>query len=346
MMKSTIRASTPEDAQAITRLLAEAGLRPNDRPQDLWWKYWQPRADWSAPRSFVLMQDEQLVAHGGIVPGWGRWQSGPITLIHMIDWAARRDIAGAGTMLMKHVGNQAQGLLSVGGSERTLEVLPYLGFRPAAVATGYVRPLSVLQMLRGARPRSWRLLPRLLRGWLWSAQAPGLERGDWRAREVPSHDIASVAPVLPEPGTGEVAVLGRSAAMLQYMLACPIVPMRLFAVEKCGRLMGYFVLAYAAGQVRIADCWMQSRERADWRALLMCAVAQAHRDPGAAEVVLLASDPCLAAAAEACGFRARFRLPVQLRLPRGMQAPVQPLGVRMLDSDAAFYHETPVALWA
>ncbi len=343
---SAIRPSVPEDAPEIVRLLAEAGLRPNSRPEDLRWKYWQPRADWSGPRSFVLTRGDELIAHGAIVPGWCEFEGQRMSLIHVIDWAARGGAAGAGTMLMKHMGRQAQALLSIGGSIGTQQVLPYLGFRPAGTAVGYVLTLGPRRLLRAVRQRNWRLLPRLLRSWLWSQQMRAADMSGWHARRLSRDSAAAVAAVLPQPQLAGADILGRSVEQLQYMLDCPILSMRLYAAEHAGVLRGYFLLAFAPGQVRIADCWLQSQEQADWQAVLRCAVEEARKDPDVAEVVAVASDSAFSAALTGSGFRARFRVPVQVRLPAGMAASPRPLGVRMLDNDAAYCFEPAGALWA
>jgi hypothetical protein len=72
-MTRSVRPSTPADAPAIVALLTEAGLQPSVDPQHLHWKYWQPRADWPGPRSYVLTSDSELIAHGAIIPGTCTW---------------------------------------------------------------------------------------------------------------------------------------------------------------------------------------------------------------------------------------------------------------------------------
>jgi hypothetical protein len=112
--------------------------------------------------------------------------------------------------------------------------------------------------------------------------------------------------------------------------------MQLYAVSKAGRLRGYFLLALAPGQVRIADCWLDSDESEDWRAMILCAVELAQEQPQAAEVVIWASDPLLATALRACGFYARFESPIQVRPSGNDTGPAGPLRVQMLDNDVAF----------
>ncbi|HEX4388952.1 MAG TPA: hypothetical protein VH109_10035 [Steroidobacteraceae bacterium] len=342
-MKRAVRPATPADAAAIVALFAEVGLHPNVDPRHLSWKYWQPRADRPGPRSFVLASDSELLAHAAIIPGTCAWGTREIPFTHVIDWAARRGEMGAGVALMKHIGQQAGALLAVGGSAATLGILPHIGFRPAGTATGYVRTLFPLRMLRGVVHPTWRLGPRLARSVSWMLAAPRARGAGWQARRLSSDEASHIASVLPRPTEG-MAVTGRSVELFRYMLSCPIAPMSLFAVERAGRAGGYFLLASTPGQVRIADCWMESREPGDWRAMILCAVEQAKHDPQAAEVVIWASDPLLAGTLAACGFHPRGETAMQVRAADA--APAGLLRVQMLDNDAAFFHEGRNEYWA
>jgi hypothetical protein len=344
-MTRSVRPSTPADAPAIVALFADVGLQPNADLQHLQWKYWRPRADWPGPRSFVLTSGSELIAHGAIVPGAWRCGSQELSIIHMIDWAARRGQAGAGVALMKHIAQQAAALLAVGGSEETLRILPHIGFRRVGTVTGYVRPLHPWRMLRGAANPSWKVLPRFVRNVGWTLTAPSVADSEWQARRLARDELSQIASVLPMSTQG-AAVIGRSAPLFEYVLSCPIVPMALFAFERAGRIRGYFLLASAPGQVRIADCWVDSHERADWCAMILCAVAQAKRDPQAAEIVIWASDQLLAGALQACGFHARSELPIQMRRSVSTTIETLPLRVQMLDNDAAFFHEGRSEFWA
>jgi hypothetical protein len=344
-MKRSIRPSVPEDAPAIVALFAELGLQPNIRPEDLQWKYWAQRADWSGPRSFVLTSDGVVVAHAAMIPGALLDGTQPVTTGHVIDWVARRGEAGAGMALMKHVGQQVQALWAFGGSADTLRILPHLGFRAVGTVTGYARPLLPLRILSGDVSFRWKLLPRLARNLWWKFAAPQTGTGAWRVRAVTNHAVlARIQDCLPEAANG-AAVLKRSPELLRYILGCTIVRTALYTLERAGRVGGYFVLTHAPGQVRIIDCWMNSQDPADWRAMLNGAVVQASRDPEAAEVVLWASGDFQRAMAQACGFRERFRFPIQIRASAGTTANTWGLNVQMLDNDAAYLHEDLKTHW-
>jgi hypothetical protein len=263
----------------------------------------------------------------------------------MIDWAARGSEPGAGSALMKYIAQQADALLAIGGSADTLRILPYMGFRSAGLVTGYVRTLSPVRLLKAGQIPTMKLLPRLARSVAWTLTAPSSRVTGWEARRLAGEDADDIAGVLPET-TDAMGVTQRSVGLFRYLLSCPIAPMALFAVERAGRVVGYFLLSSIPGQVRIADCWVDSDQAGDWRALILSAVAQARRDPQAAEVVIWANDPLLAGALERCGFHPRSRMPVQIRPADAASMPTAPLRVQMLDNDAAFFHERRPDFWA
>ena len=99
--------------------------------------------------------------------------------------------------------------------------------------------------------------------------------------------------------------------------------------------------------MRIADCWVASEDPDDWRALVLSAVAQAHKDPQAAEVVAWANDPLLTQALLAGGFQTRFHVDVQL-LPSSKQGPLPqaPLRLQLLDNDGVYLHKGVREYWA
>lgn len=334
-MTRALRPSTPADAEAIVALLTQAGLHPSIEPQHLYWRYWQPRTDWPEPRSYLLTEGGEPIAHGALVPGTWLCGSRRLKVIHVIDWAARRNSVGAGGVLMKYIAQHADALLAVGGSADTLRLLPNLGFRAAGTVHGYVRTLHPLRLMRDTDVL--RGLYHAARGIVRALAAPSGRPSGWVARRLPPGNAAEINAVLPAARPG-IGVAERSAALFAYALACPIVPMELYLVERAGLARGYFLLASAPGQVRIADCWMDSDSPEEWRALLGCAVAQAREDPQAADIVGWANDGLTASALRACGFRAGLASTIQLRPATGAALPAEPLRLQMLDSDAAYLH--------
>jgi hypothetical protein len=343
-MTRSFRPSTPADAAAILALFDTAGFHPNSEPSHLQWKYWQPRADWTGSRSFVLADETGLIAHTAILPGACMFGSQRIRTIQMIDWVARPGEFGAGVILLKRLAQQTEALVSIAGGELTLKILPHLGFRPLGVATGYSRALFPFRLLRSHAIPLWRRWPRFARSVAWALTAPAARCGNWTVRRIAGDDIDRIASVLPLPVRG-MSAFERSAELFRFTLSCPIVPMALYSMERSERTHGYFVLASAAGQVRIVDCRMVSADPADWREMILCAVGRASQDPQAVEVVTWANDPLLARALKECGFHARFTVPIQIR-PANQASMPNSLRVQMLDSDGAYLDMGPQHLWA
>lgn len=342
--RRSLRPSTPEDAIAIGALLTEAGLRPNTEAQHLRWKYWQEGPDWDGSRSYVLADGKELLAHGAVIPATYLGRNGRLRMVQLIDWAARSSEAGAGLALMKQVGRLTEALYAVGGSDDTRRMLPQVGFRNVGTVGGYVRPLSSFRLLREADGSRWRLGPRIARSMLWRVRAPRPSLEGWSARPLPAEEIGSIATVMPQP-RGNLAVLERTESLFRYVLTCPILPMRLYGLEYAGRMRGYFLLALAPGQVRLADAWVDSDDRADWAALVGCIVREARRQGEAAELAAWASDSLHAQALIDNGFHLRFNLPLMLRPgSRGMPEPVP--RIQMLDTDAFYLHQGRGQLWA
>ena len=340
-----MRPSSPEDGPAIVALMKQAGLRPHEDPAHLHWKYWQARPDWSGPRSFVVTDGKEILAHGAACPGTLRWGANRARVIHMIDWAARRDAVGAGVLLMKQVARMTDFLLGIGGSDHTLKIMPLIGYRPCGTVTGYVRTLSPLRILERPRGARWKVAPRMARSLLWSLSTPGANLAGWQARRIGLEEVARIAHVIPDRRL-DLALLERSPELLRHLLACPIVPVELYAQEKAGRTLGYFVLSYAPGQARLADLWMASEDPADWRALVHSAVRQARTRGGLAEFVAWSSDPRLSQVLGACGFHARLTLPIYLRASEKGPIPQETLRVQMIDNDAFYLYFGRNELWA
>jgi hypothetical protein len=297
-----------------------------------------------------MTRGEEILAHAAVVPGaclfgTDRSRGQRARMLHVIDWAARPTATGAGVSLLKHVGQGADALLAIGGSQQTLQLLPHLGFCSVGSATCYVRPLHPARILTPSAHPASTLLPRFARSVLWSLQAPSGNPDGWTVRRVDSSELSRLASVLPAPWP-DVMVLERSEALFRYALACPVAPMDLYLVEQSGKPRGYFLLSFAFRQARLADCWMDSADPADWYVLIQCAVRQAKRHPRAAELAAWASDAELSERLQECGFHARDELPVQIHAPRTPDLTSYTLRVQMLDNDAAYRHRGRNELWA
>jgi hypothetical protein len=179
-----VRPSVPQDAPAIIALMRGAGLQPHVAPEHLHWKYWRERTDWPKPRSFVLTDGRELLAHVAVVPGTLHSDGATAGLMHPIDWAARREAVGAGIRVMRHLAGLADFLLCVGGSSDTLRIMPLMGYRPLSEVTGYVRTMAPLGILRRPGGPAWKRPPRIARSLIWSASAPRSALNGWQVRRM------------------------------------------------------------------------------------------------------------------------------------------------------------------
>jgi GNAT superfamily N-acetyltransferase len=341
-----IRPSTPQDGPAIVALMRSVGLQPHGDPEQLKWKYWQQRADWPGPRSFVLTDGRELLAHVAVVPGALRRGEARASVIHMIDWAARRDAAGAGVRLSRHVQRTSDFVIAIGGSHETLRILPLMGYSHCGNVSGYVRTLSPLGIPRRPIPSRWKLVPRMARSLLWSLMAPRGDTAGWLVRRVGPDEVEPLCAARATSGP-ESGGFQRGPALFRHALACPIVPIELYQLEKEGRIGGYFLLSYAPGQARIVDLWTASGEPSDWRALIHAAVSQARSKRGLAELVVWSNDPSLSQALKDCGFHERLSLPIHVRSSvKEAAIPHDIMRVQMLDSDAFYLHLDGNELWA
>ena len=340
-----VRPSTPEDAAAIVELMRAAGLEPHNDPRHLYWKYWQQRLDYSEPRSFVMTDGRRLLAHVAVVPGAFRYGDTRVRVAHMIDWAARRDAAGAGIRLAKQVAHMGDFALATGGSDYTRKIFPMIGYVECGRISGYARTLSPFGILHRPIPSRWKLLPRIARSLFWSFAAPKADMAPWRTRRIEMDEIERIDLPLPSPMPGKV-IFERTPALLRHALACPIVPIELYGIESGGSMGGYFMLSYAPGQARIIDMWIASEDPADWRALVHAAVKQARSRKGLAELIVWSSDPSLSQIFDECGFHDRLSLPASLRPPENTAIPRDIMRVQMLDSDAFYLYFGGNELWA
>jgi hypothetical protein len=341
----TVRATTPEDGPEIVALMADAGLQPNVRPQDLQWKYWQQRTDCVGPRSYVVSDGRAVLAHAAIIPLGCERDGRRLRVAHLIDWAARAGEPGTGLMLMRYVATLTDALIGIGGSDASLKLLPHVGFRQSGVVTGYVRTLHPLKLLGDASRPNWRVLPRLARSALWRIAAPRPDGNRWQARRISADQLETIAPAFSK-SPGRVTAFERSEAELGYMLSCPIAPMELFVLEQGGSLRGYFMLAFVSCQARLVAAWVDSDAPVDWTLLVQCAVRQAMQKKAIAELVTWGSDPMLSACLVACGFHPRSTAPILVRSSKAIDLAAAALRVHMLDSDAAYFHTGGRVLWA
>jgi hypothetical protein len=347
-MKSEFRDTSPQDTPAVAAFLQrifdiDASL-PLIAPRHLHWKCWEERSDWPGSRGYVMTREGAITAHGAVAPLSCVSGQRHLKIVHVIDWAADPQSVGSGVTLMTRIARMVDGVLAVGGSEMTQKVLPTLGFKTCGEVTRFVRPLRPLGRVAGQK-LSLRLGAQFARSLLWMLQAPSARIPGWTARRIAPDQLISEAMRWPRAVEG-TAIFERTADLVAYFLRCPVAPMELYSVAKDGSDRGYFLLAQTPGQTRIVDFYVDSEDRESWRAAIQLAVAQARRNPAAAEVVSMGSDPLTRQALLDCGFHARGNLVLRLLPGKGVELPAGPIRFQMIDNDFAYLHSNKNTYWA
>ena len=234
-------------------------------------------------------------------------------------------------------------MLVVGGSEMTVKVLPALGFQLCGVVTRFARPVRPFRRLLGQK-LSVRAGAQFGRSLLWTWQARAARTEGWTTKRIDAGQLESAAIAWPRPPEG-TAIFERNAETMAYFLRCPVTPITLYSVQK-GAVRGYFVLAQTPAQSRIADFYVNSEVREDWRALIELAVAQSMQDPGVTEVAAMGSDPVTRQALMEAGFHARGDSEMRILTRKGVAVPAGPIRFQLIDYDGAYLHDNRTSNWA
>jgi hypothetical protein len=326
--------------EALVRfLLASFRLTPEApfvRPELLRWKYDEPRPDWSGPRSFIWKNGHAIAAHACMCPVTYTLPSGDVTGSYLIDWAASRTSAGAGVTLLRSLASRCDALFAVGGSADTRRILPKLGYRHVCDLRLYARVLRPWRQFQtDPFPRRWKAPLRLARNTIWSlAPIPDAPR-DWVERRIDTFESSTQA-LFDARAESAFPCSRRTPELMNYYLRCPSAVFTAALLLRATVPSGWYVLSRVAGQVRIADLWVNSGSPADWSAAYTMALRAASRDAAACELVASASIPPAVEAVTRAGFRFRHAEPVFVLDPRKLFAAAQSLNVTFLESDLAY----------
>lgn len=269
-MPIEFRAGTEADLPAIVGLLRAAFAAEPDAPflnlDLLRWKYYETRPDWAGSRSYVMVQDGAVVAHGCAWPVSDR-------AICLIDWVSAKASAGAGIMLARRMQQLAPVVLSIGGSKMTQQIMPKIGFVPQGLVESYGRVLRPWrQFLQRPGDQGVKGIARLVRNLAWSLSPGALPEGWSLARKN-------------EP---------------DYLTRCPGAEVSRYDLVADGRKRGECVVSRVGPQVRLASI------AADALTPAIAAVGQSvAASPEACELIGLADNGLARAAFLANGFRER-----------------------------------------
>jgi len=329
--------SPDEQTQVVEFLLSAFQLdarAPFVDDRLLRWKYFSPRTDWTAPRSYVYKQRDRIIAHGCVWPVTFLTAGGPVTSMRVIDWAGSRAVPGSGAAIMKKMGSLTQTLLAVGGSTETQSVAPAMGFKILGQSDQYARVVRPWTQLRSSPIQNWKSPARLIRNTWWSIQPRAAVPKGWSTKRVTAFDEVSQ-----RQQQADMTTCRRDAGMLNYALQCPVGNLAGYLILRDGDSFGYFLTSRMGRQSRIADLWIESSAEADWDAAYSLAVAAAASDPETCEIATVASVDRVRSALERNGFQLRRRSPIFVYDPKGCLAEAPPLHLNLLDGDEFFLYD-------
>jgi hypothetical protein len=336
-MKSLFRASTAADSARLTALFVEAFDCPPGSsifdPALMAWKYWEPREDWTEPRSYVLEKDGRIIAHAGLWPA----KFGDVRGVQMIDWAAARDSPGAGLTLVQKFARMFDFIYSIGGSEATRQVLPAFGFVELTRSWTAARPLRPFRQILSHQHVNWKLGPRLIRNWSWSNSPPRRASSGWKVTPLKPADISVSA--------NASWFCPRDAAFFEYFLRCPVVKYRLYGIANESGPQGHFALGILRGQARLSALSLQNAGAEVLGNAYTLAQQTALGLADAYEIAVSGTVGISADAAVQAGLRMIHTAPVYFLSPNGKFAFPENFQFQLSDDDAAFLDTGAVSFY-
>jgi hypothetical protein len=298
------------------------------QPEVLRWKALLAHPLWEGGRGYAMRRAGEIVAYGCAMPTRFVWEGGEALVACVIDWAASKTMPGGGVAIYNHIAKSAEGLIGVGGSDDAHRVLKRMGFQTRQEFEVQERVTRPVQRLSNVQAKSWRDGARFARN-VWRGLNPlGEETNGWTARRVSRFDES--LSVLPAPGLVSSMVCHRSAAILNYTLACPAARMEGYLIEGEGKVCGYFLLAFTQEECRVAELWVASRRLDDWLSGLRLAIAGREGN----QVSVGCGTSFSLQLARRAGFHCIARHPVYVKDSSGKLPAAMDAAMNLLDTDA------------
>lgn len=335
-MAAEIRPTSPDDLAELCRFLTEGFHAPADAafaaPDVLRWKYFDPRGDSGADRSFVAVEDGRIVGHIGLATGsflGDAVTSGEVTTLHMIDWlSARRGTSiGASLMLRSHRGF-ATGF-GLGGSDAGRSVGGGGGYQLVETVPVFRR---VLRLGRSGGPI--RLAKDLVRKVLNPRQALHFSVELKPVREFG----AEIEPILEWYKTRAVFT-NRRPELLNHILRYPRGGISGWLLLMNGQVHGFALTSIVRqGQLRIGkvvDCVLDGTEPNLWHAAVDALTTELHR--GDADIAEgFGSTPWMNSGLRLDGYHRAHQLEFRLRDKHKRIAPGALFHLTPLEADYAY----------
>lgn len=346
-MDYSIRPLRPDDLDALSRFLTSGfGAEPGAdfaAPEVLRWKFLDPAAADSQPRSWIAVDDSgAIVGHVGIC--LTAFESSSIAepdhrvgALHMIDWLGSKTHRGVGATLMRTAHRAAPVQFGLGGSDAGRSVIKGGGYQPMPPVFVHRRALRPFRWFRRGGNPSPGQLARLAREWLRpkpKRPAVGLEL---QRVESFGPEIEGVAHRAREA----MILTTRSADRLNGFLRFPRQAFSGFLLRgPRGGVRGFAVLNLIpppeGGPVvgKIVDCLVDEPAPAPWRSAFLLLSDELFRQ-GADLAEAYSSAPWTAEALRLAGLPSRHPLEFSLRDREGRIPGDLPFYLTPIEADYA-----------
>jgi len=328
--------SSASDIEAIAQALITGFNAPPNASfanrQLLQWKYFEPGPDWEGSRSFVLKKDGAIAAHCGVWPMNLQFRDQTISCNSFVDWVSDPKIPGSGVLLKKNLMKMTEASIVVGGSDDTREVVPRIGFARVGEVLTFSRVVHPLELYRN-RPSEpiLKAVARLARNSIIAKSRVSRVPPSWRPQRT---QLFEAGLKISDRGSGPTPF--RTIEYLNYWLRLPAIEIAAFKILDDDELRGYFLLTQVMAQVRVADIRIFSDDVDDWAAAYALATKTAASQPGACEVLAIASTPFATDALLSNGYQERGRDPFFLYDPTKKLANAPPIFLNLIDGDGAY----------
>jgi hypothetical protein len=324
----------PELRAFLARILKKSPDIRALRPECLRWKYFQPRPDWHAHRSWAYRGgDGGIVAHIGVWPIQFVLRDTAVATMMNIDWAAvaSRDSRGLGVQILDEVSGMLPLRFGVGGTRSAQRSVTKRGYVSVGSLDTYWRVLRPWKQLTSVKePLRRRHIERLLRGWSADRRVRKLARG-WSADHISSFE--ALRPLMGVPAATDWTTCARSPEMLDYMLSCPA-DCKAFLLRYHGEPLGYVLLSRNDTQVRIADLWIASQLQSHWEGAFAVVADAARTYADARILTALCSTETLRNALLTNRFQPNIQRPIWLMDTAGTMREARPLHLQALEADS------------
>jgi hypothetical protein len=304
-------------------------------PRQMRWKLYEPRPDWVGSRSYVLMKDGEIVAHSSIVPVTFLTPQKTVSSLNPLDWGASQ--VGGGVQLLRKLHRLSDTFLGLDAAQVTYDLLKKLRYRIVGQQELFSRVVRPVRAFRTDLRRQGvtKASLKLLRNSVRTLRAGYDASKEWSVVRVRSFDDA-IQEVLPRRGFRAFTPVQRSAAVLNYMLRCPVAEFSGFVVHHRQRARGYFLLSRVGSQARIADIHVDSEDPSDWDHAVSLATRAAAADARVIEILAGAAFSLVRNAIMANGYRRIASEPIFLFDPKDMLADAPEPGLSLIDGDSAY----------